>query len=339
MKNNIIKFLSLALFMGVVYSASASDTVAQNAINGIVFDQNRKPVANIEVELLDDLERLIGSRKTRGGGFYNFQRLNQGIYYIRIRVGGTGFKEKKQRIDLGDLNSIGGVDIKQVDVHLEIDPRRRREGPVNNKVFFAQSVPEEAKKLYESGVVHLNKKSLKKAETELTEAVGLFPDYYDALIQLGTLYANQKRFEEAEKPLKRATNVNPKSFQALFGLAFAQHNLRKRTNALVNLKKALEIDSGSIKAQLLLGIVQRDARRFELAKVSLVKAKELSNNKSSDANWHLALLYFHDLKDSNAAIAELNSYLKNLSKTDKKKNRAKVAAVKKLIKQIRSKKS
>ncbi len=329
-------FLFLIFF--VCFLALTTQTVsAQNTINGMIFDHNRRPVPDINVELLDDLERTIATRKTRGSGFYSFQRLNRGVYYVSVRVAGTNFKRKKVRIDLGDLNAIGGVDVKQVDVHLELDDRKTGRTPARTGVVFVQEVPSEAKLLFAKATKNLNDDSIEEAVSNLNAAVKIFPEYYQALIKLGTLHINLGKFADGEGFLTKAVNVNPKSFTGYYGIGIAQYKLKRMDEAIENLRKAIEIDPSAERTHLQLGIVQRELKRFEKAETSFLKAKRLSNNRSSDANWNLALLYYYNLKKKEKAADELDSFLKNLPKEDKKKNPQKVATVKKLIKKIRRK--
>ena len=56
--------IALILFAGIVFCFSAAATRAQNSISGIIFDAGRQPVPKIDVELLDEFERLLKSFKT-----------------------------------------------------------------------------------------------------------------------------------------------------------------------------------------------------------------------------------------------------------------------------------
>ncbi len=334
MKNPLIKNSFFILFCGFLFTLGAISVSAQNSISGIVFDHNRQPVSDIYVELLDDVERLIGSRKTTNG-FYTFQRLGRGIYYLRVRNDGTNFKEQKIRIDLGDLNAIGGVDAKQQDIYLELDRKMDGQNPFVTGVIFVQEVPEDAKDQFDKGIKNLEKNKDEAAIENLTNALGIFPDYFEALEKLGEIYLSQNKYEEAENIFKRSTSINEKSFTGFFNLAIAQNKLNKKEEAAGNLKKANAIDANSINANLLLGIIQRQLKQFSEAEKTLLRAKILSKNKEADVNWQLAELFYFDLKKLNEAADELDSYLKNLSKEERKNNPRKINMVKKLIEQIR----
>ncbi len=328
-----IKIFWISLAFGICFFISPNTSYSQNSINGMIFDHNRRPVPNIEVELLDDLERLIGSRKTRGSGFYSFSRLNAGIYYIKVRVGGTNFKEPKIRIDLGALNSIGGVDVKQVDLHLELIDRKERNSLVSG-VVFVQEIPSTAAEFYRLASKMLEKKDFKAAQVNLMEAIAVFPDYYDALLQLGHVYLIENLNQNAENMFSKVVEINPKSFSGYFGIAIAARGFGDFEKAESMMKKAIQIDGQSDRAYFLLGTIQRDLKKHVEAETNLLKVKELTDNKSADANWQLALLYYYNLKKHDAAANELTNYLRNLSKDDKKKNPEKVKTVNALIKQI-----
>lgn len=325
----------LPIFLLLVFLSFPSTVKAQNSISGIVFDQEKRPVSGIEIELLDGFERLIGSRKTTGSGFYTFQRLGAGIYYLRIRPGGTGFKESTRRIDLGDMNAIGGVDQKQVDLFLEVDRRNSDGGKPVNSVIFAQEVPETAARDFEKAKKVIGKDP-EKAAVLLESAVRAFPEYFEALESLGDAYLSLKRFDDAQSAYKRAVAVNPRCFGCYFNLGIALNSLGRMKDSVDALTEANRIDSGSINSHLLLGIVLRRLKRFSQAESELLRAKDLSSNEQPDVNWQLAELYYFELKEPTKAVKELRNYLKNLSSKEKRENRDKVQNIKRLIGKIES---
>ncbi|REJ75728.1 MAG: hypothetical protein DWQ47_09710 [Acidobacteria bacterium] len=319
--------LAGAIFI-LVFSAAA-----QNSISGIVFDPQTRPVNDIDVELLDSFERLIGTRKTSGSGFYTFQRLNAGIYYLKVRVAGTNFRETKQRIDLGDLNAIGGVDQKQIDIFLEYDPRLRPGEKGVPGVVFAQEVPESAKAYFETASA-FSEKNPERALEEVSKAVDIFPEYFLALELLGDLSLKTQKIEQAEAAFLRATNVNPRCFGCFFNLGIARNKLNKHQLAAESLEKANALDSGSINSHLLLGIVYRKLKRFSDAEAVLLRAKELGKDDEADVNWQLAELYYFDLKQPKKAIVELEGFLGNLTNQEKRDNRKRIETIRRLIRKI-----
>ena len=336
MRISVLRVLLFSFVFGIFVFAAPHSLFAQNSINGMIFDHNRRPVPNVDVELLDEFERLIASSRARGSGFYSFQRLTRGIYYINIRVGGTGFKKKRIRIDLG-TGTASSVEVKQIDVHLELDKKKAGNVPAKTGVIFVQNIPPDAKEAYQKAINSMGKKDAQTASTELAKAITIFPEYYDALLQLGKIYLNLSKFTEAENIFSKAAEVNPKSFSSFFGLGIAHHNLKKRRAAIKSLKRANEIDANSINSHLLLGIVQRDAKMAKNAEKSFLKAKKLSENREPDVHWNLALLYYHEFKRYTKAADELELYIKALPKNKNTELDDKISKVKKLIQTFRQK--
>jgi cytochrome c-type biogenesis protein CcmH/NrfG len=316
-------------------------TKAQNGINGTVFDNERRPVGEIEVELLDEYERLIRSVKTRSGGLYFFNNLRAGVFYVQIRTGGTGFAEYKNRVVLGDTNrtrqtstgvTVSGIEIKQENIYLQLDRRSKRNYQVSSEVLFVQEVPKDAEEAYKRGVNYASKKETDLAVPELIKAVDLFPDYYLALINLGKIFVEKSEFEKAELSYERAVSVNKKSAEAFFGLAIAQNSLAKKAEAEANLLKAIELNSNNTSYYLLLGIIQRNLKKYLDAEKSLLKAEAISESKEPDVHWQIASLYYYDLNRPAEAAKHLEKYLKVAPSLSREKK----DQIKKLIIEIKA---
>ena len=342
----VLKSIICSLFILVCFSFTAKSVSAQNSINGIVFDTNRNPVSEITVELLDEFERLIRSTKTKGSGLYFFQSLPAGTYYVQVRVGGTGYQQEKERIELGVSNRVAatssgsrttGSESRQVNITLKTDDRNRDRTPINNTVVFAQNVPEDAERFYKQALEDLGNNNEKEALQKLNKAIQIFPDYFNALERLGNLYLNQNQYTEAEDVFKKAIAVNAKGFGSYFGLAVAQNMLKKKIEAIANLQKANELDASSITVHLLLGIIQRELKQFNESEQSLLKAKKLSDNQVPDVHWNLALLYYYNFQNYELAIQELKLYLKSIPKNQRTNRKEEIKQVNDLIDKLSDK--
>jgi tetratricopeptide (TPR) repeat protein len=322
-----------ALFALLIFAAPAA---AQNSISGIVFDSARQPVAEIEVELLDEFERLIRQTRTKGSGLYIFQGLRAGVYYVQVRPGGTNYREVKERVQLGQTNrtnrttgTVSGSEALQVNLTLEADRRGRGE-TLTNEVVFAQSVPAEAEKQYREALKNAGRKDRAGSVGALEAALAIFPDYFLALEALGNEYLAQNKFAEAEELFGRAVKVNPKSYSSYYGLAAARYSRQKRDEAAAALDAALALNPASVNSHYLLGKIRRERREYALAETSLKKADELARGKLADIHWELALLYYYNLGRQKEAADELERYLKANPKTENREQ------VEKLIKTIRT---
>lgn len=339
MKKFFVRQLLIILFGGFLLGSAAKNIFAQNSLNGLIFDRNRNPVVNIDVELLDEFERLIRSTKTSSGGIYIFQGIRAGIFYVQVRVDGTNFKPVKERIQIGQTNftnsttgGISGSESLQLNFVLETDSRRTDEQtPLKNEVIFAQNVPDEAKMIYEKAVKTLDDKKQAEGILFLQNAIEIFPEYFLALNRLGYEYLENNKFAEAETAFEKALKTNQKSFSSSYGLAVAHYKLGKKSEAIQPLEAAISVNPGSINSYFLLGKIYREIKEYDKAEKNLKKAEKLSQNKLPDIHWELALLYYHNLQRYNEAAEELELYLKANPEADNK------TQIIKLIKTMREK--
>lgn len=331
-----LKYAALIIFAGFIISFSAKTGFAQNSITGMVFDSSRKPVALIDVDLLDEYERFMRTSKTNGSGLYMFQGLRGGVYFVQVRTDGTNYKAAKERIQIGQTNmtntttgGLSGGEVAQINFSLE--PRKNNDDTQGiSEVVFAQNIPEEAEKNFESALKALEKGNQSEGIAHLKSAIGFFPDYFLALDRLGNEYLTQSKFAEAEDVFQKAITVNPKSFSSIYGLAAAQYKLQKRESALKALESAITLNPSSINSFFLLGKIQRELKEFDKSEQNLKKANELGKEKLPDIHWELALLYYYNLNRYEDAAKELERYLKTNPQANKEQ-------INKLIKEMRDK--
>jgi tetratricopeptide (TPR) repeat protein len=319
------------LIIGGVTLAQAQN----NSINGHVYDaQNRAPVGNLYVELLDSLGISLARGRVDSTGRFFFGGLRSGTYNVKVVTAGTNYLETIQEVRLVSLPTASGrlsSDVAYVDVYLRLDPRRVSTGSGGAAtVVFAQDVPDEARKLYKKGAAQLEDKKDEGLDA-LKRAVEIFPNYYDALDRLGSEYVLRKQYQEAVPYLIRAIDVNRRSYSSYYALGVASYNLKNLPAAIEALHAATVINPTSINAQLFYGMVLRIDGSFEKSEKALLQAKSLAKSAPvAEIHWQLGLLYEKNARYKQAAD-ELESYLKVVPKgTDTEK-------VKKLIEQLRAK--
>lgn len=282
----------------------------ESRIQGHVFGGQRRPVADAYVELINDVNSVIRRAKTDGSGGYYFSGLSAGRYNVRVRPFGTNYEEQTQEVELTTF--VGGrqvADNQVRDFYLRerTAPGRKPGAP---GVVFAQTVPEEAQKAYERALTHLGSNRPELGISELKGALAIFPEYFLALERLGVELLNREKFEEARPYLEKAVAVNDKSSNCWYGLAFVYYALNLPEKAVDAAKKAATLAPDSPDIALMLGISLRKQKQYTEAEKSLLKAKKLSDGKSADIYWNLALLYAHNLKNYRLAAEELENYLK-----------------------------
>jgi tetratricopeptide (TPR) repeat protein len=332
--NASVAKIALLLFSGIVLCLASQTARAQNSISGVIFDANRQPVAKIDVELLDEFERLLRSTKTTTSGLFIFQGLRAGIYYVQVRTAGTNYREKKERVQLGQTNrtsATGTTGSESLHLDFVLEFERSNQTSFSNEVVFAQNVPREAERHFENALRKLRDQKSDEALAELENALKIFPEYFLALEKIGYEYLRAGKFAEAESAFARALAVNPKSVSAKSGSGIAQYKLGRRQEAARTLEETVLVNPSSANSFLFLGRIYRELKDFKRAEANLKRAKEIGKNKMADVHWELALLYYYDLDRPGEAADELELYLKA------KPDAANRPQVEKLIKAMREK--
>ncbi len=332
--NKLLSFF-LCFFPLLLVSANISKTYAQahnNTISGHVFNDQRQPVSNIYVELLNETNGILARVKTNSGGRYFFPGLSGGSFTIKVLPYGTDLEEQATEVNIGTDGVTGRSPSENVqqDFYLKLRRTSTDEKSLTG-VVFVQDIPENAKKLYENAIDNLSKKNTDAGIVALENSVTAFPTYYLALIRLGQEYGALQKWSQAYETFKRAIAVNPRSFMGWYGLSSAAKESQMLEESIKAAQEAVSILPSSSDAFLLLGICQRKAKHFPEAEKTLKQADKLAKGKSPDIHWNLALLYAYNIINYASAADRLELYLK--VKPDAEGN----DDVKKLIKQFRQK--
>ena len=321
-------FCLTLLLCGVVAAQANSPMTSGGSISGIVTDASRRPLTNIQIELLDVNERIISRARTAGSGRYTMGGLAQGDYYVRVNTQGTDYLPVSVRVPLysiGVTNS--GRAYEEVNITLKPRPGSAAAG---GSPVFAQEVPEPARKLYEDAVTKLDGGKEADAGVQgLKQALDTFPTYYLALERLGSEYVKLKQYTQAVEVLTKAVEVNPKGSMSYNALGQAHFYLKQPDKAVESLKRAVDISPDSINAQLWLGIVLTRSGKHAEAEVPLKKALQLGGNQIPDVHMYLAQVYSNTKRYTEAAD-ELETFLK----VDPNANKEQING---LIKQLREK--
>jgi Tfp pilus assembly protein PilF len=309
---------------------------SRNEISGTVFGESHRAVADVYVELLDEVGSTVGHSRTTYSGRFTFVGLSNGTFKIKVLPFGTDYREQIQEVVLAAISARpgGGVDRQNIDIYLKLNDRANSSPfAAAPGVVFAQEIPPAAKKYYDEGVIYLHDKKEKEGMASLKKAIESFPTYYLALDRLGAEYAmrgnsNRSYWEAGLVLLSKAVEVNPRGYSSVFGLGWTQYQLGLNTEAIETLRHATVIYGKSADPFLWLGKALRHAHTYAEAEVAFKRANELSGGKVADIHWEMAGLY-SDQKRYNESADELELYLKTAPKgTDSDK-------IKRLIKQLR----
>jgi hypothetical protein len=321
-----VSIISILLFIGGVLGQTNRST-----ISGFVFDPDRRPVAQIFVELSNEFS-VISRVRTDGSGRYFFSGLSHGRYSVKALPFGTGLMEQTEEVEIAGIGIRGQMvtDNVQRDIYL-----RTRKGansvPFQNAVIYAQEVPKEAETIYKIAVDDLDNKRVQAGGVGLEKAISIFPTYFVALQKLGVIRITEKKYIDAISLFKRALAVNERCFDCWYGIAYSEYSLREFQDAVAAAEKAVGNKQDSVEANLLLGMSRRMAKDFGNAEKAMKQAAKIADGTSADVHWNLALLYGKDLNRFEDAAKELELYLKAAPEAPNKEE------IKKLIKQFRDK--
>jgi tetratricopeptide (TPR) repeat protein len=318
MRKGVFFFLFvLGIFVSATLSTSAQD---RNSVSGFVFDESRRPVAQIYIELQDDFYSTVARTRTGGSGMYRFAGLPAGTYVVKVLNVGTDFEEQSRSVSLIPISVLAGRGTASEQVDFYLRAKKRNDAFAAPTVVFAQEVPPEAKSLYEAGLSDLSNKNDGAGLDKIKRSIEAFPDYFTALDRLGNEYIARGHYEAAYVLFTKALTVNSRSFSSTFGLGLAEFRLGQTDQALKRFKEAVKMDKGSTNAHLWLGIALHTKGEFSQSLTALLEANKLSGETVAEVHWQLARVYKDQKKFADAA-RELELFLKYRPDAE---NRAKI---------------
>jgi tetratricopeptide (TPR) repeat protein len=255
--------------------------------------------------------------------------MSSGRFIIKVLPLGRDLLEQEQDVEVN--NQVMQSDTVFVDFHLRPSKRSPKNLPnAAPEAIFVQDVPENARKLYETGVSNLEKNQ-DKGLAEIEEAIKIFPNYFEALSRLGKEYVARKDYNKAYPYLIKAIDVNQRSASCYYSLGYAFFQLKEIPAALEATKAVIILNPASVEGHLLYGTILRISGDYQNSEKILLKAKSLSKQPYAEIHWQLALV-LNKLNRNKEAANELEAYLKISPESPDKKE------VKDLISKLRTSK-
>ena len=296
----------------LLFSLTLHPSVAQGffAIYGTVRDENGRSLSSVRVSITDENYQPLRTVISDGSGHFQLRGLRAGSYYLRVEATGQPYEEYSQHIELYSMTRRNSTteDPTLVDVVLTRKKPRTDRGNVSG-VVFAQNVPPEAKREYDRAAAYLRNQDFRATFDSLNKAIGIFPDYFDALELLGTQYVKLRQFEAALPILTRALAINNKSGSAMYALGVAHLNLNRLDESINVLESASANDGNNPNVYMMLGLAYGQRRSWDQAEGAFKKAYLLGKANAADAHLYLAGIYDKRGRYSEAR-RELELYLK-----------------------------
>lgn len=326
----VIRMVIGVSFLSVSFLAQG--VFATSTLTGRVYDRQRNPLPDIEVELLDDLYRTVtpgGRTRTDGSGRYQFSGLKNGNFTIKVYAFRYDLEDQSIPYEINTQNIRGGEGSGYFTQDFYLSAKKGGIRDAETGVIFAQNIPKEAKVAYERALEDFLKQRQDEGLANLKKALVIFPEYYLALHRYGTELFNLKQYVESYQVFMRAVAVNAKSATSFYYLGYAFYYLGTDYHkaARTALNEAHTLAPASIQVLWLLGKVERSLGNFADAEKHLLNAKKLSPSRVPEIHKELAQLYANDLKKFEEAAIELEHYLKasKLSDVEEKRTRQIIA--------------
>lgn len=287
-------------------SVSQVSSAGFNRIEGIVWDEQRRPIPDLYVELMDAVDGGLSRTRTSGSGRFTFFGLSTGRFRVKVVTAGTNYLEAIQDVEILGTALQNSSETQYVDFYLKVDPRKAAAGSGGPaEAVFVQEVPDDARKLYKKGVSSIkNDAGLQSVE----KAIEIFPTYFDALTAAGKEYVDRGQYVKGARYLIQAIDVNKRSYSSFGSLAYAAYKLNKIPEAIKAAVEAVTLEPRAINSRVLLGRLFRMQGNYKTAEDVLVETKKLAPEAPA-VYYELALLY--NRQDRNAEAAkELATYLK-----------------------------
>lgn len=306
--------LAVSVFGALLFLSTSGFAV--NIISGTIFDKARQPLADIDIELLDEYQRLVpnGRQRTQSSGRYEFGVNNSGRYFIRVYAFQYDLVDETREVNVASVSMPGqgpGSSYNLEDFYLQ--PKKGGLRDAELSVIFAQDIPKDAKAAYDDGVEKLNKKQFADGFAQIKKSIEIFPKYFNALSRYGTELFIKKQYQEAAAMFFRAADVNPKSATSYYFLAYSMDSMSSeyKKAARVAALEALKLAPASSGVNLLVGRIERKLGDYSASEKHLLQAKRFANSPVPQIHMELSQLYSNNLKKYKEAADELESFIKS----------------------------
>ncbi|HEY0460498.1 MAG TPA: tetratricopeptide repeat protein [Pyrinomonadaceae bacterium] len=151
------------------------------------------------------------------------------------------------------------IDARQYEVRFELIAAFRELGDTASALaqldILQDAKPSDARVVYVSALLFVDRNDFKAAETNFREAVQKDPNLYGAWQDLGLLYAKQNRWTEAVEAFSELAKKQQNSVDTAYLFALSLFNAKRVAEAETEVRRALRLDAGSAEAHTLLGII------------------------------------------------------------------------------------
>jgi len=306
--------LSLALTLSYICPSHAparqrdapDESRRRYTIQGQVTLPDGRPAANALVKLTGTLG-VNREALANDAGRYEFAELPAGSYQLEARSptgGNPAFGSVETHTTRTATNSLTA----NIAMRAEAVKTSGPKPAVVSAADAGQKVPPQARKAFEEAVKFRGSNDPAKALASFTQAIELYPAYYQALAARADMHLSRRQLSEAAADFDRALKSNPRYGAALRGAGYCKLVRGQFAEAVEYFDKAVVAEPESARSFLLLGMANFELDRREQAKLALQQALKIDAAQSVRARLYLANIHAREGHFRRAAD-ELRTYL------------------------------
>jgi hypothetical protein len=250
------------------------------------------PNQRLEVVLMSMMSMEAKRGFTDQQGKFSFFGVNPGDYRILVKAPYKGpYEDGTAEVHISRTFSTQTV---TVSVLLEEAHPAPSEGPKIGTVAVGEaqeSIPREAKKLYENGAHAASEGNIEEAVAFFRRALEIAPNYLYALNDLGAQLLKLDRLEESIAVLRKAVEIAPRSYSPRMNLAVALLSSSKPAEAQAEIAVALAERPDEPNTHYVSGQIERALGNRDKAIAAFDKALLTSNGRLLACLIHLGKLY------------------------------------------------
>ena len=293
-------------------------TGGQHSIRGrIYFPSGRRSDLRVIVRLHSYNSGELSVLSDANGSF-GFTGLIPGSYTV-IVDGGDDYETVRETVYIeteGNTSRTGNrmpLVPRTYTVQISLQPKHAAATRPGVLSASLATVPEQARKLYESALENEKKGDNKKAMEELKAALSIYPDFPLALNELGVEYLRSGQADKAADVFRRAVRMSPQGFQPTLNYGVALLNMRRFAEAEEQFRGALRLNNSALTGHMYLGIVLAIQRKLEEAEKELKIATDSQSPEVALAHRYLGGVFL-EKHQYQLAAAELETYLRLVPK-------------------------
>jgi len=242
----------------------ASSALAQGRdyyARGRVLDEQKKPLADVEITLVDAATSRTFHMKTDQKGEFKFAGLPHANYEVTFARDGyvtakdtwkfDTVQERMQKVDVPDVVLVSQAhaqhteQLKEADAGVKKASEKIRGGDFDGAMALLEPVlaknPADVNALFYVGLARAGKQQYREAVEPLTRVTELQPTFPGAWLQLGICYAKLGETEKALSAYDKNLQLEPTSTAALYNSGLLLFDANRVDEALARFEQGIAL--------------------------------------------------------------------------------------------------